>query len=142
MADLDESLNDWFEEISKATDLTISEKTRITGAGAKVLANELSEATRQKHYRPHKDGASDIHLANSITYQENDIDGEKNGHSTVGFKYKKGNGTYNKAFIARFLNDGTVKIQGDHFFDNARNSAASDVFAAERKEYRRIMKER
>lgn len=141
--ELDEALNQWFKDVSEAVKLSPEEQAKITEAGAKVLSEHLSRVTKNKHYRPHKEGSTEIHLANSITYSNTDIDGEKNGRSTVGFKYKKGKGkTYNKAFIARFLNDGTVKIQGDHFLDNARDAAKNAVFDAERKEYQKIMKKK
>ena len=40
------------------------------------------------------------------------------------------------ARIARFLNDGTVKMRGDHFIDNTRRDAKDEVFEAQAKVYR------
>lgn len=37
------------------------------------------------------------------------------------------------------MNDGTKRIRGDHFVDDARDDAKNDVFAAEAEEYRKII---
>ena len=64
-------------------------------------------------------------MQDNVGFQNTDIDGEDDGNSVVGFGQK--------AYIARFLNDGTVKMQGNHFADNARRDSADKVFAAEKK---------
>lgn len=134
MADFAETINSWLEDVKDATTLSISEKARITQAGAKVFQKRLEEVTRSKHYRNHKTG-DEIHLAGSVVMQNKDIDGIKNGNSTVGFDEEH-------AYIARFLNDGTKFITGDHFVDNLMQSAQEDVFAAEQAEYQKILKEK
>lgn len=140
--ELDEALKNWFKDVSKNTQLTVKEKSQITEAGAKVLSDKLSEVTKTKHYRPHNSSNTEIHLADSVTYTATDIDGEKNGISTVGFIYSKAGKKYSKGHIARFLNDGTVKIRADHFIDNARDEAKNAVFEAEIKEYQKIMRKK
>ena len=74
-------------------------------------------------------------MADSIIYENTDADGVDNGNSIVGFEGAKDSGI-NHARIARFLNDGTVKIRGDHFVDNTRREATDAVFEAQRKVYR------
>lgn len=134
MADFAETINSWLEDVKDAATLSISEKARITQAGAEVFQKRLEEVTRSKHYRNHKTG-DEIHLAGSVVMQNKDIDGIKNGNSTVGFDEEH-------AYIARFLNDGTKFITGDHFVDNLMQSAQEDVFAAEQAEYQKILKEK
>ncbi|WP_288528292.1 HK97 gp10 family phage protein [uncultured Secundilactobacillus sp.] len=130
--ELDAALTQWMAELDHATHLTIAEKATVTGAGAKVLANGLAEVIRQKHFRVHIKGRSDTHLANAVNYRKTDIDGEKTGVSSVGF-------APDKAYIARFLNDGTKYIVGDHFVDQTREAMHGEVVKAERKAYRQIM---
>ncbi|MGF7437899.1 HK97-gp10 family putative phage morphogenesis protein [Lentilactobacillus senioris] len=133
MVELDKALSDWLDNITEKVQLTTAEKAEITGAGAKVLADDLKEVTREKHYRERKKGRSTTHLADSVLYRKTDIDGAKTGVSTVGFDVKK-------QHIARFLNDGTKFIKGDHFVENTRRESQNKVVAAEKEAYTRIMK--
>lgn len=96
-------------------------KKAMTAAGAKVLADELRKATPRSKKKNPRYG----HLQDNVGFQNVDIDGEDDGNSVVGFG--------KKAYIARFLNDGTVKMQGNHFADNARRDSADKVFAAQKK---------
>lgn len=96
-------------------------KKAMTAAGAKVLADELRKATPRSTKKNPKYG----HLQDNVGFQNVDIDGEDDGNSVVGFGQK--------AYIARFLNDGTVKMKATHFADNARRDSADKVFAAEKK---------
>lgn len=91
--------------------------------GAKVLADRLREATPRSKHQYEKYG----HLQDNVTYQGTDINGEENGNATVGYS--------KKAYVARFLNDGTIKMAPTHFVDNARREAADEVFAAQKKLY-------
>ena len=70
-------------------------------------------------------------MSEDISSAAGDIDGDHNGSSTVGF--------HNKAYIARFLNDGTKYIRADHFVDNARDDAKDAVFAAEAEKYQAMI---
>lgn len=56
-----------------------------------------------------------------------DIDGTDNGNSVAGF--------HQKAYIARFLNDGTIKMPATHWVDRTRSEVADKVFEAEHKAY-------
>lgn len=98
-------------------------KQAMTEAGAKVMAERLKENTPRSNHNDVKYS----HLQDNIGYQNTDIDGEVDGSSVVGFG--------KKAYVARFLNDGTVKMRATHFVDNARRESADDVFDAERKIY-------
>lgn len=103
-------------------------KQKITEAGAKVLAERLKEATPRTKHNDVKYG----HLQDNVAYQDTDIDGEENGSSTVGY--------CKKAYVARFLNDGTVKMPATHFVDNVRRESSDDVFKAQREAYDKLMR--
>ncbi|GAY74349.1 HK97-gp10 family putative phage morphogenesis protein [Lentilactobacillus kosonis] len=130
--ELDKALDNWLANIIQAQHFTNAEKAHITGAGAKVLSKHLEDMTKQKHYRVHIKGKTDTHLSDAVTYRKTDIDGARTGVSTVGF-------TPEKAYIARFLNDGTKYIAADHFVDNAREEAKSEVIAAETEVYQQTL---
>ena len=129
--DMDVALDQWLKQVSKAAQLSITDQEKITKAGADVLATKLQEATKEKHPDTKGDGGKYGHLSANIRSAAGDIDGDHNGKSTAGFG--------SKAYIAGFLNDGTKKLRGDHFVDNARDDAKNDVFAAEAEEYSKIV---
>ncbi|MCI1850048.1 HK97-gp10 family putative phage morphogenesis protein [Schleiferilactobacillus harbinensis] len=129
--DMSEALAQWLKQVSKAAQLSIKDQEKITKAGADVLATKLTEDTKAKHPDTKGDGGAYGHLSDDISSSTGDIDKEHNGKSVAGFG--------NKAFVARFLNDGTKKLRGDHFVDNARDDAKNDVFAAEQAEYNKII---
>ena len=129
--DMSEALDEWLKQVSKAAQLSIEDQEKITKAGADVLADKLKEATKAKHPNTKGNGGKYGHLSDDIISAKGDIDREHNGTSTAGFG--------DKAFVARFLNDGTKSIRGDHFVDNARDDAKNDVFAAEAEEYQAII---
>ena len=124
---LDEQLNGWLKKVTQKIPST-EDTARITEAGAKVLSTHLKNEA-EKH-RTKRNDVKFGHLADNLIVQDTDIDGEKNGNSVVGFS--------KKAFVARFLNDGTVKMKATHFVDNARRDAQDAVFEAEQAEYERI----
>jgi HK97 gp10 family phage protein len=129
--DMDQALEKWLQQVSKAAQLSIKNQEKITKAGADVLADKLQEATKEKHPDSKGTGGAYGHLSEDIRSATGDIDGEHNGQSITGFG--------DKSFVARFLNDGTKKLRGDHFVDNARDDAKDAVFAAEAKEYQAII---
>lgn len=100
---------------------------QITQAGAEVLKKEIHNAAMQHH---HSNNSEVTHLADDIHVVSGDIAGGHNGASTVGFA-KKGH-------IARFLNDGTKYIKGDHWFDVAVEKAKPDVIAAMEKKFKEV----
>lgn len=129
--DMDEALDQWLKQVNKAAQLSIKDHEKITKAGADVLADKLQEATKAKHPDTKGDGGKYGHLSDDVGSATGDIDKEHNGNSVAGFGYK--------AFVARFLNDGTKHIHGDHFVDNARDDAKDGVFMAEAEKYKEII---
>ena len=107
---------------------SIEQKQRITQAGAKVLEKNLQEVTPVSKLNRKKDK----HLKEYVMSQTTNIDGQEDGSSTVGFG--------KKAYIARFLNDGTVKMPATHFVDNAVNESKKEVLLANKAEYDKIMR--
>lgn len=134
MASLDEMLETFAKNTEKFIIPDQTTKKAMTKAGADVLADELRKATRAKHYQKKRKIGKVKHLADSIAVENNDIDRVENGNSITGFSGKDESGI-NHARIARFLNDGTVKMQGDQFVDNTCRESSDKVFAAERKVY-------
>ncbi|NGG71985.1 phage head-tail adapter protein [Lactobacillus salivarius] len=106
----------------------IEHQQRITQAGAKVLEKNLQEVTPVSKLNRKKDK----HLKEYVMSQNANIDGQEDGSSTVGFG--------KKAYIARFLNDGTVKMPATHFVDNAVNESKKEVLLANKAEYDKIMR--
>lgn len=107
---------------------SIEQKQRITQAGAKVLEKNLQEVTPVSKLNRKKDK----HLKEYVMSQDTNVDGQEDGSSTVGFG--------KKAYIARFLNDGTVKMPATHFIDNAVNESKKEVLLANKAEYDKIMR--
>lgn len=107
---------------------SIEQKQRITQAGAKVLEKNLQEVTPVSKLNRKKDK----HLKEYVMSQNTNIDGQEDGSSTVGFG--------KKAYIARFLNDGTVKMPATHFVDNAVNESKTEVLLADKAEYDKIVR--
>lgn len=113
--DMADQLGDWLEMIHKnAVDINVLRRAEITKAGAEVFEKELEAVTRDKHYSCHDDKVYG-HMADGISYMNSDIDGTKNGKSTVGFKNRY------HGMNAMRLNDGTKSRPGDHFVTNLIN---------------------
>ncbi|WP_270788382.1 HK97 gp10 family phage protein [Weissella cibaria] len=129
-----ESILNAFIEDAEAlsTNMTVEDKAKVTKAGADVFAKELEAEYKANHYR-HRTTGKDPHLADSVMTQNANVDGMKNGSSTVGF-------SKDKAYIANFIENGTkfpmytskgrkykhggqVAINGDHVIDNLRNDS-------------------
>lgn len=121
MDDLSQMLETFGRNAEKFAIPDHATKKAMTAAGAKVLADELRKVTPRSKKANSKYG----HLQDNVGFQNTDIDGEDDGNSVVGFGQK--------AYIARFLNDGTVKMKATHFADNARRDSADKVFAAQKK---------
>lgn len=130
--DLNEVLDQWQKQVTQAAKLTSKQQEKITKAGADVLADKLTEATKAKHPNTKGSGGKYGHLSDDIASATGDVDGRHNGKSMAGFTKKE--------FVARFLNDGTKYIRGDHFVDNARDDAKDEVLAAEFDEYQKVIK--
>lgn len=111
-----------------------AKRKAMTAAGASILTEALKKETRKRHYQASRKIGKVKHLADSITFENKDVDGIDNGNSVAGFTGKDESGI-NHGRIARFLNDGTKYITGDNFVDNTRRASIAAVFEAERKVY-------
>jgi HK97 gp10 family phage protein len=129
--DLDEALSQWQKQVEQAAKLTAKQQEKITKAGADVLASKLTEVTKAKHPNTNGSGGNYGHLSDDIASATGDVDGRHDGKSMAGFTKKE--------FVARYLNDGTKFIRGDHFVDNARDDARDEVLAAEFEEYKKVI---
>ncbi|GEK28518.1 HK97-gp10 family putative phage morphogenesis protein [Furfurilactobacillus siliginis] len=124
---LEDQLQSFMERANKLVPNTET-KSKITKAGAEAYKNRLRAQTKAKHYSSHKDEKYG-HMADNIDYVNSNIDGVNDGTSVVGW-----NNRYH-AMNARFLNDGTRKIQPDHFVDVARRNSREAILQAEKDEY-------
>lgn len=100
----EQSFEAFFEDfVKQAEDLTINlpveDKAKVTKAGAEVFQKELEAEYKANHYRERETG-KDPHLADSVIMQNTNVDGMKDGTSTVGFPE-------NKAYIVNFIENGT-----------------------------------
>lgn len=154
----EQSFEAFFEDfVKQAEDLTVNlpveDKVKVTKAGAQVFAKELEDVYKQKHYRHRKTG-EDPHLTDSVIMQNTNIDGMKDGSSTVGFNQEK-------AYIANFIENGTkfpmytkrghrykhagqVNITADHVIANLRANpnVQAKMLKAEAKAYNKILKKK
>jgi len=127
--DMADQLASWLKDVHKLVP-NEAEQEKITKAGAKKLADNLTEVTRNKHYSNHKDEKYG-HMADNISYNSNDIDGEHDGSSIVGWTNK-----YHDMNAMR-LNDGTKHIKADHFVDENLAASQDAVFNAMLDEYKK-----
>ena len=127
--DMADQLASWLKDVHKLVP-NEAEQERITKAGAKKLADNLTEVTRKKHYSSHKDEKYG-HMADNISYQSTDIDGGHDGSSIVGWTNKFHD------MNAMRLNDGTKHIKADHFVDENLADSQDDVFNAMLDEYKK-----
>lgn len=118
-------MDSWLDQVGGLVNLTVEEREEVTSKGAETLKKELSTATKQAgHYNPHRKEGKLKHLADS--YVIGNLDGTKeDGNTAVGFTTKDAN----HARIARFLNDGTVKMKGDSFYDKAIIASKEKTYA-------------
>ena len=138
--DFSANLSDWLKDVEDTITLTTADKVLINTAGAEAYAEILQKDTKNKHYDlvHHKDtiydpktkkNKSNPHLANAVNIQPSK---DVVGAIDAGFDDKR-------AYIARFLNDGTKKIHGDHFVDIARATAVPLVIKAQEEAYKNII---
>ena len=115
--ELDDQMESWLHGVKDLIPDT-SVKSAMTAAEAKEYAKVLHKNTPRSDDEDSKYG----HLQDNVAIQKSDVDGIANGNALVGFK--------KKAYVARFLNDGTVKMEATHFVDNSRQEAKEAVFKA------------
>ena len=151
---LEDILNAFIEDAEAlSTNMTVEDKQKVTKAGADMFAKEIEAEYKANHYR-HRQTGKDRHLADSVITQSTNVDGMKNGSSTVGF-------SKDKAYIANFIENGTkfpmytakghkykkggqVAINGDHTIDNLRNDSQlqSKILEAQAEIYKQIINRR
>lgn len=134
MADFAKLLEDFGRNTEKMVVPNQAKRKAMTAAGAAVYTEALKETTRSRHFQAGRKIGKVKHLADSITFENKDVDGVDNGNSVAGFTGRDESGI-NHARIARFLNDGTKYITGDSFVDETRLASVEAVFAAEKKVY-------
>ena len=115
-------LQDFSKSLNKLVP-NMEQKKKITQAGAKVIEEKIRQNTPVSKLN---------HKKEYVMSQDTNVDGQEDGSSTVGFG--------KKAYIARFLNDGTVKMPATHFVDNAVNESKKEVLLANKAEYDKIMR--
>lgn len=134
MADFGDLLEDYGRRTEKLIVPDQSKRKAMTAAGAKVFTEALQKETRSRHYQANRKIGKVKHLADSVTFDNKDVDGIDNGNSVAGFSGKDESGI-NHARIARFLNDGTKYITGDGFVDKTNRNSVEAVLVAEKKVY-------
>ncbi|HJE97271.1 MAG TPA: HK97 gp10 family phage protein [Ligilactobacillus acidipiscis] len=125
---LTDGLEKWLNNVEEVAKLSTQERAEITDAGAQIYKNKLEAVTNAKHRSNHNDQKYG-HMADNITSNKTNIDGQQDGTSTVGW-----NNPYHAA-NARRLNNGTKKYKADHFVTNAQEDSINEVLAAEAKVY-------
>ncbi len=123
MVSMVEQLDDYLAKIKRLVP-NRAERTIITKTGADVLQKKLADETKRLHYSNRIATGNDPHLADSVLVSSKNVDGDVDGTATVGWVKKK-------AVIARWLNDGTVYIVGDHFVEKTREETRSDILKSE-----------
>lgn len=138
MADMVAELESWLKQVENIANLSLDDQAKITAAGAKVFKEKLEEETRTRHYDTEHSHEKRKHLADDVTIQKSNVDNQKNGVSTVGWTDGM------NATIARWLNDGSKKMTGDHFVTELQQSkeVLEEVLAAEKEEYQKILRKR
>ena len=128
--DFNTQLEAWFNSIKDTLSMSAKQKAKMTGAGAKVFADILRDETP---YNPHI--KTDRHLRDCIMFKAGKtLDNLQTGNTDVGF-------SKDKAYIARFLNDGTKKMVATHFRANAIEKATEPVKRAEALAFNEMLKE-
>lgn len=139
MEDFTKLLDGWVDDVGGLVNLTIEEREAISGAGANKAKEAISEATKSApHFQPGRDTTKIKHLADSVV--TGDLEGERAlGDTYIGYNPKD---KINHGRIARFLNDGTAKYEGDYFYDHALEDAEKDIYGEIFKALEKVQKEK
>ncbi|WP_338230606.1 HK97-gp10 family putative phage morphogenesis protein [Lactiplantibacillus paraxiangfangensis] len=119
--DLDKQLDNWLGQVKDLIP-DVKTKQKMTAAGGEVLKKNLVQETKSKHYTDRNGTSKNPHLADELA-----VDHDDDGNSGVGF--------HKKAYIARFLDEGTKYRPGDHFYEATINRSKKDVLDAMRTVY-------
>jgi len=131
--DLEQQLQQWVNQIGRSINLTVEDQRKVTRVGAEVAKEVISEETCKSHYNSGRDTSKMAHLADSVVVGREEKM-RNDGSTSYGFDHDDAN----HARIARFLNDGTVKMPGDSFYDHARERAVAPAQAAMAKKLSQI----
>ncbi|MBM7617253.1 hypothetical protein JOC36_000802 [Weissella uvarum] len=104
MSDFSNDLDQYAKQLLSLVDLSVSDKEKITKAGATVFKKNLQATIRSRHYRVRSTGENP-HLADTLSIRAGNRDGRRVGAYTVGWgnsKQKDG-----KDYIANFIENGT-----------------------------------
>lgn len=133
--DFGQQIEDWYKQTAQAFDLSVEDKSEITGASAEVFANELEKDTPRSNVDYSKGGRSAghanakhirnnhrkrAHMADSITYKPGyTADGDHTGDTDTGFSDKYFD------FVAKIVNNGKKEmspkeVQNLHFIQKAQ----------------------
>ena len=154
----EQSFEEFFNNfVKQAEDLTVNlpveDKAKVTKAGAKVFQKELEDVYKAKHYR-HRETGEDPHLADSVIMQNKNIDGMKDGTSTVGFNKQKSyianfteNGTKFPMYAKRgrqYKHAGQVNLTADHVIRDLRANpnVQAKMLKAEAQAYNKILEKK
>lgn len=135
--DLGDALEQWIHRKAKQTaNMSIVDKADIVNAGAKVFEKALREETNRKHRSRHNDKTFG-HAADHIgRWQPKDgASGIRYGSYIVGWDNKY------HAKNMLWINDGTKKLEADHFITNLRHDDGirARILRAERAKYEQII---
>lgn len=133
MVDLAEGLEAWVKQIKTVTDLSVTSRSKITGAGADAYSEVLKKNTPRSKSNHH------THIADEITFKPGwTSDRLFTGDTSVGWKNN------HAAMIAQFVNDGAgtisnKRIANMHFKDKSDLEAKEIVLRAEMMEYKKVI---
>lgn len=147
MADeFEDALDRFYKKVSKVGHLSVDDKAKITGAGAKEYAKILYKWTpvsdwdyTSKANSVGVTGKHNKHLRDTIAYKPGyESDGIRTGATDVGFQYK------DDEMLVRILNDGKKEMKGKqlqdlHFLQNARAEARDPMGEAMEQKLKEIL---
>lgn len=124
--DFETQMNKLVHDVGGIVNISVDDRQKVTKVGALAMQKVIEEETKKSHFNSGRDTSKFEHLADSVTSGR--LAGTRiDGTSAVGFSTND----VNHARIARFLNDGTIKMPGDSFYDQAIETAKEPVFMAE-----------
>lgn len=151
---LEDILNTFIDDAEAVSiAMTVEDKAKVTRVGAEIFTKELEAKYKANHYR-HRTTGKDPHLADSVIYQNANIDGIKDGNSTVGFSKDKAyianfieNGTKHPMYTSKgheYKNGGQVAVNADHAIANLRNNrqVQAKIIQAQAEVYKQIIDRR
>lgn len=127
----------WLDKVKGVANLSVDDQLKVTKAGAEAFRAKLRANTPVSK----KPNPAVGHMRDHITLKNRNPDNVKDGSYTAGWQFPKGNKLGIHARKARWLNDGTRKIEATHFVDNVRDnpSVKSAIAKAESDAYQKLV---